>query len=126
MTIGQVAKKSGRGVETIRFYQKEGLILEPQRPQNGFRQYPTEVVQEILFIRRAKELGFSLKDIAELMSLRDQKDACSNVKRMAATKLSAVRSRIDSLEKLAGVLQSFIQECDLTAEGCPILGSLEP
>ena len=114
------------GVETVRFYQKQGLIIEPTRPQNGFREYSREVVKEVRFIRKAKELGFSLRDIAELMSLRNQEGACSNVKRMAREKLTVVHNRIDSLKKLADTLDTLIDECDSMAQTCPILDSLEP
>ena len=126
MTIGQVAKQSGVGVETIRFYQKQGLIAEPSRPPNGFRKYSLEVVQQIRFIRRAKELGFSLKDIADLMLFRNQDSPCCDVKRMAGQKLTEIRSRIISLQRLAEALESLIQECGQGTRGCPILDSLEP
>lgn len=129
MTIGQVAKQSGVGVETIRFYQKQGLIPEPPRPPNGFRKYPVEVIRKIRFIRSAKDLGFSLKDIAELMSFRNQEDPCCDVKRMAGQKLAEIRTRIASFQRLAEALDSLIQECDQGTGGCSILDfmdSLEP
>src|SRR6266568_3121827 len=70
LTIGQVAKEAGVGVETLRYYEREGLVKEPPRRVSGYRQYPEDVVKRIHFIKRAQELGFSLKEIAELLALR--------------------------------------------------------
>jgi MerR family transcriptional regulator, copper efflux regulator len=70
LTIGQVAKEAGVGVETLRYYEREGLVKEPPRRDSGYRQYPEDVVKRIHFIKRAQELGFSLKEIAELLALR--------------------------------------------------------
>ena len=70
MTIGQVAERAGVGIETVRFYERRGLIPRPTRPATGYRNYPHDAVARIVFIRRAKELGFSLKEILELLSLR--------------------------------------------------------
>jgi len=70
LTIGQVAKRSGIGIETLRYYERKGLVEEPPRTESGYRQYPEDVVARIRFIRRAKELGFKLSEISELLSLR--------------------------------------------------------
>ena len=69
LSIGQLAKQAGVGVETVRFYEREGLLAEPERRQSGYRQYQNDTVQRLLFIRRAKELGFTLKEIKELLKL---------------------------------------------------------
>ncbi len=79
-TIGEVAKRSGLGLETIRFYERKGLIEEPPRTDSGYRQFPEDVVARIRFIRRAKELGFKLSEISELLSLRvDPDTTCADV-----------------------------------------------
>jgi len=88
-TIGQVARQSGVGVETVRFYEREGLIPQPSRPESGFRRYPQDAVSRIRFIQRSKALGFSLKEIKELLSLRvDSATSCGEVKD-ALSKLTA-------------------------------------
>ena len=73
-TIGQLARRAGVGIETVRFYEREGLIPEPPRRPSGYRDYPPETVTRIVFIRRAKDLGFSLKEINELLDFRVRRD----------------------------------------------------
>ncbi len=81
-TIGQVAERSGIGIETVRFYERKGLIADPPRTDSGYRQYPEDVVVRLRFIRRAKELGFALKEILELLSLRVNPDTtCADVRK---------------------------------------------
>src|SRR6266700_6790319 len=81
LSIGQVARKAGVGVETVRFYEREGLLEEPPRRTSGYRQYSEEVVKRIGFIKRAQKLGFSLKEITELLLLRvDAQTSCDEVK----------------------------------------------
>ena len=95
MTIGQVARQAGVGVETIRFYEREGIIDEPPRRDSGYRQYSQDVVKRILFIKRAKELGFSLKETQELLTLRvDPESTCADVKRQTDAKIVDVERRI--------------------------------
>ncbi len=85
MTIGQVAKQTGVGIETIRFYERRGLIDEPPRRDSGYRQYSEDVIARLEFIKRAKELGFSLKEINELFSLRvDHDTSCGDVRSRAS------------------------------------------
>src|SRR5215831_2760069 len=87
MTIGQVAKLSGVGVETIRFYEREGLLNKPKRKESGYRLFEAEVVTRIKFIKRAKQLGFSLKEIRELLSLRvDSRASATEVKKRVDSK----------------------------------------
>jgi MerR family transcriptional regulator, copper efflux regulator len=92
MTIGKVARLGGVGVETVRFYEKKGLIDKPPRRVSGYRQYPKETVQQLRFIRRAKELGFTLKEIKELLALRlDSEKTCADIRHRQ--KLRSVISR---------------------------------
>ncbi len=128
LTIGQVAKRTGLGVETVRFYEREGLIAEPPRRSSGYRAYPASVVPRLGFIRRGKELGFTLKEIRELLSLRvDNKASCSAVKGRAQAKIADIEERIRSLQRMRRTLRRLAEACDErrpTSE-CPILESLD-
>src|SRR5215470_7739972 len=105
MTIGQVAKLSGVGVETIRFYEREGLLSKPKRKESGYRLFETEVVSRIKFIKRAKQLGFSLKEIRELLSLRVHSRASgTEVKKRVESKIDQIDRRIYDLKKVRNAL----------------------
>ena len=93
-TIGQVAKHAGVGVETVRFYERKGLLEEPERKASGYRQFDEKVVDRIRFIRRAKELGFTLKEIKELLELRlDPATTCADVQSRAEARRRSKTSR---------------------------------
>jgi MerR family copper efflux transcriptional regulator len=129
MTIGSVSKQSGIGVETVRFYEKSGLIDEPPRTESGYRQYPPSTVIRIRFIMRAKELGFTLKEIKELLNLRlDPSTTCEDVRLMAEEKLGNVRAKIQSLQGIEKALGELIGACAVGGPDgeCPILEALEP
>ena len=105
MTIGQVAKLSGVGVETIRFYEREGLLSKPKRKESGYRLFETEVVSRIKFIKRAKQLGFSLKEIRELLSLRvHSRASATEVKKRLDSKIEQIDRRIYDLKKVRNAL----------------------
>ena len=105
MTIGQVAKLSGVGVETIRFYEREGLLNKPKRKESGYRLFEAEVVSRITFIKRAKQLGFSLKEIRELFSLRvDSRASAAEVKKRVDSKIEQIDRRIYDLKKVRNAL----------------------
>jgi MerR family mercuric resistance operon transcriptional regulator len=128
MTIGKVARRSGVGVETVRFYERNGLIPEPMRTDSGYRQYPEEIVSRILFIRRAKELGFTLKEIKELLSLRFQPDArCADVRARAKAKIADIEEKIRTLESMKAALARLTISCrsDGPVSECPILDALD-
>lgn len=128
LTIGQVARQSGVGVETVRFYEREGLIDAPPRSLSGYRQYPAETVFRVRFIRRAKELGFSLKEIQELLSLRIDPDASSaEVKARAEAKIADIDAKIRTLQRMKDTLMLINAACDGCApvSACPILDALE-
>src|SRR6266852_4384126 len=98
LSIGQVARRAGVGVETVRFYEREGLLKEPPRRASGYRQYPEEVVKRIQFIKRAQELGFSLKEIIELLTLRvDPATSSGEVKQRAEAKLADIQRKVEEL-----------------------------
>ncbi|MFQ5773752.1 MAG: MerR family DNA-binding protein [Kiloniellaceae bacterium] len=113
MTISKAARAAGVGVETIRFYERKGLIEQPPKPDaSGFRTYPIETVQRIRFIRLAQEIGFSLREIEELLSLRaDPAADCSDVRERATAKLAEVDRKIAQLEQIRGALQDLIAAC---------------
>ena len=127
MTIGKVAQRAGVGVETVRFYEREGLIEQPPREDSGWRQYPEGVVSRLRFIRRAQELGFSLKEIEELISLGlDPSADSSEVKARAEAKIDEIESKIRDLEGIKDALVRLASAC--SGEGpvqeCPILETL--
>lgn len=95
LTIGQLARAAGVNVETIRYYQRIGLINEPVKPAQGYRRYPTPTVERLRFIKHALELGFSLDEITDLLSLNDRD--CLDARRIAEHKLEVIQKRIDDL-----------------------------
>ncbi len=113
LTIGRAARKAGVGVETIRFYQRRGLIRQPAKPDGtGFRHYPEETVQRIRFIRQAQDIGFSLREIDELLSLRADPGAdCADVREQATAKLQEVERKIARLEEIRAALEELIAAC---------------
>jgi len=128
LTIGQVARRAGLGVQTIRYYEREGLLPPPARRPSGYREYPEGVVRRLLFIRRAKELGFSLREIRELLALRvDPGCTCGEVKTRALAKVTDVERKIAALRRIRGALLDLADACpggDATAD-CPILDALD-
>ncbi len=113
MTISHAARKAGVGVETIRFYERRGLIQQPLKPANaGFRIYPEEVVRQIRFIREAQELGFSLREINELLSLQaDPSSDCADVRKRAEVKRHEVDRKIVQLQLIRTALDELIDAC---------------
>jgi len=124
-TIGATAQRAGVNVETIRYYQRIGLVREPVRPPRGVRRYPPDTVKRIRFIKRAQELGFSLEEVAELLRLNDGVH-CRDVRGLAAKKLALVEARIRDLTLVRRTLKQLIAECDAgnAREHCPIIDSL--
>ena len=126
MTIGQVAQAAEIGVETIRFYERRGLIAEPPRTSSGYRQYPPETVARLRFIQRAKDLGFSLKDTEELVSLRlDAAGCAADVRARAEEKIREIEEKIHDLERMRKSLDRLVQACTGQGSGreCAILES---
>ena len=128
-TIGKAAKQAGVGVETIRFYERRGLIAQPPKPAaGGFRDYPAATLARVRFIREAQELGFSLHEIADLLSLRaDPKADCGAVQRRAEEKLAEVGKKIERLEKIGAALGRLIDACPGKGSlgACSIIETLE-
>lgn len=128
LTIGQLAKQAHVGVETVRFYERKGLLEEPDRRPSGYRQYDEDVVRRLEFIRRAKELGFTLKEVKELLSLKfDSSTTCADVKERAETKIEDIESKIRTLQRMKRDLVTLTKSCSgsgPTGE-CPILETIE-
>jgi MerR family mercuric resistance operon transcriptional regulator len=128
LTIGEVAKAAQIGVETVRFYEREGLIAEPLRQRSGYRQYPPDTVRRLCFIRRAKELGFTLKEIGELLDLRvDPARSCADVRALANAKVADVKAKLGDLARIQAALEKLARACrgkGATSE-CPILDALD-
>jgi MerR family copper efflux transcriptional regulator len=128
LTIGLVARRAGVGVETVRFYERQGLIEEPPRRPSGYREYGDDVVSRLGFIRRAKELGFTLKEIKELLSLRrDPSTPAPDVKRMAEAKTADIETKIRTLQKMKKALGKLTSACpgNVTSAECPLLHALD-
>jgi len=127
-SIGVIAKQSGISVETIRYYEKEGLLEEPERKESGYRQYKVEAIDRLTFIQQAKELGFSLKEIGELLSIRsDANTSCNDVKQLAEDKLANIESKIKMLQRMRKSLKKLVDVCPGQApiNDCPILDALD-
>lgn len=125
MTIGKLASAAGVNVETIRYYQRLGLLEAPSRPAGSVRRYTEEAASRVRFIKRAQELGFSLAEIRRLMRLGDPQ-SCGEARALAAEKLALVEARVADLERLRAVLRELIGRCDRARGkvGCPIIESL--
>lgn len=128
LTIGQVARQAGVGVETVRFYEREGLLEEPPRRASGYRQYSKQVIKRIAFIKRAKLLGFSLKEIAELLRLRvDAHTSCTEVKERTEAKIAEVERKVVELQRMRQALLQVALLCTEEEPGshCPLLDTLD-
>lgn len=128
LSIGQVARQAGVGVETIRFYEREGLIEEPARRISGYRQYSEQVVKRIHFIKRAQRLGFSLKEITELLLLRvDAQTTCEEVKQRTDAKIAEVERKLVELQRMRQALLQVASLCtgQGPASACPMLDALD-
>ncbi len=110
LTIGKLAAAAAVNVETIRYYQRQGLLEEPQKPLQGYRVYAPEMVERLHFIKRAKQLGFTLREIRELLTLGDGQ--CEQVQQIAREKAGEVQRRIAELKAMLAALQTLFEHCD--------------
>jgi Zn(II)-responsive transcriptional regulator len=128
LTIGRIAKGAGIGIETVRFYEKEGLIDPPARTRSNYRIYPQSDMLRLRFIKRAKKLGFTLKEIKELLSLQlDPQATKAEVKQQTEAKIADIELKIKDLTRMKEVLESLDACCNGQGptSDCPILGALE-
>ena len=133
--IGKVAEQTGLSIDTIRFYQKIGLVKQPARREGGFRLFSETEIGDLIFVQKAQELGFSLTEIKQLSVLNQQHDpACSQVRGLLISKFRDVREKVDHLLQLEGELKKALRKCnrDLRSntgsqheDCCPVLNALE-
>jgi MerR family mercuric resistance operon transcriptional regulator len=128
LTIGRLAKEAGVNLETVRYYERRGLLQRPPRSASGYRLFPLETARRLRFIRRAQELGFSLKEIRELLSLRVSPNAKSaDVRKRAEAKIADIDAKIKSLDSMKTTLRRLTKVCAGCGPigECPILESLD-
>ena len=128
MRIGEFAERAGVNVQTVRYYERRGLLLAPVRLASGYREYTDESLSRMRFIQRGQELGFTLGEIEELLTLRqDERTSAGEVKRRAEAKIAAVESRIRDLEQIRSALVHLAGRCKGgrgPAGDCPFLEAL--
>ena len=128
LTTGELARRGGINLESIRFYEKQGLLPKPPRTHSGYRVFPPDAVRLVRFIKRAQELGFSLKEIKELLALRlDPDTSCADVRRRAEEKLTDIARRIQDLQRMERTLSRLAASCPGrgATSDCPILETLD-
>jgi MerR family mercuric resistance operon transcriptional regulator len=124
LTIGQLARAANVHVETIRYYQRRGLLAAPGRPARGIRRYGNDAVTRLGFIRRAQQTGFTLEEVQQLIHISET-PGCRSARDIAARKLSLVRSRMADLERMSKALTDLIAQCDAGRKrSCPIIEAL--
>jgi Hg(II)-responsive transcriptional regulator len=128
LTIGDLASRADVNVQTVRYYERRGLVPAPPRTDSGYRQYPPDSVARVQFIKRAQALGFSLREIEELLDLRvHPRHSCAEVRRKAEAKRDEIDRKIRSLRELRTSLDGLIEACDSNTQTkeCPIIETLE-
>lgn len=128
LNIGEAARQGGVSVEALRYYEQQGLIDPPDRDTNGYRRYTPEVVRHIRFIKRAQDVGFTLRDVGDLLSLRaDPGASCRDVQGRALGKLHEIEEKIKVLSRMRDVLRTWTNACPSNGavSECPILDALE-
>ena len=125
LSIGRLAAQAGVTVETIRYYQRRGLLSEPEKPMNGQRRYPVELTKRVRFIRRAQVLGFTLEEISGLLRL-EEAHACEETRELAGRKLQIIESKLADLTAMSTALAKLMRQCDSpdSKTGCPIIHAL--
>lgn len=127
LRTAEVGRLAGVNIETLRFYERKGLLPEPPRRASGYREYPPESVDRVRFIKRAQELGFSLREVKELLNMRQVPRAkAASVRRLAEAKLAEIEHKIRDLEAMRKTLNDLLCECDSrrSIASCPIIESL--
>lgn len=125
ITIGKLSQETGVKIETIRYYEKEGLMPEPSRKASGHRIYGIDQVKQLRFIKRGRELGFSLSEIRELIGTENNPPNCNDVFTLTDRHLASIRAKIIDLRKLEKRLSSIASECHQNDNpNCPIIDAL--
>lgn len=128
LTIGHLAREAGVNLETVRYYERQGLLAKPPRSASGYRLFPSDAARRLRFIRRAQQLGFSLKEIRELLSLRvSRRTTSAAIRTRAEAKIADIEAKIKSLESMKKTLRKLTRVCDgcSPVAQCPILESLD-
>ncbi|MGH8435319.1 MAG: Hg(II)-responsive transcriptional regulator [Pseudomonas sp.] len=125
LTIGKLAEAAGVNVETIRYYQRRGLLDEPPKPCGGHRRYPPDMAKQVRFIKRAQALGFTLSEVGGLLQL-DEAYVCTETRALAARKLALIEQKIADLAVMRQALCGLLQQCTAGDGGaaCPIIDML--
>lgn len=124
-TIGAVAKAAGVNVETIRFYQRKGLLAEPDKPHGGIRRYGPADLARVKFVKAAQRLGFNLDEVAGLLTL-DDGTHCDEARQLAEQKLADVRAKLADLRRIERVLAALVRDCARHGTvSCPLIGALQ-
>ena len=128
LNIGEAARQAGVNIDTLRYYERQGVVEKPPRTRSNYRVYPEDTVRRVRFVKRAQELGFSLKEIKGLLALRARRGArCEDVREQAVRKIEEIEEKIRSLEAMKAALGKLAEECGSTRgplSDCPILESL--
>lgn len=127
MRTGELAKRAGVNAQTLRYYERRGLLAQPSRTQGGYRSYPDGAVDTVRFVKRAQELGFSLDEIEELLHLADGgPDDCDTARALAEARVTQLAQRIADMQRMQRSLTELIETCELprARRSCPILMSL--
>ena len=127
LTIGEVARLAGVNVQTLRYYERRGILESPERSRSGYRQYPVETVELIRTIKRAQKLGFALDEIERLLQIREGGNgACARARDVAAHKLALLNERIEELAVVRNTLEALIRDCQprRPAEDCGVLTAI--
>lgn len=127
MRTGEVARRAGVNIQTLRYYERRGLLAEPGRTPAGYRRYPADAVRVVRCVKRAQELGFTLAEVGELLRLREGRGASRDrVRRRAEAKLRDIDGKLDALQAMRGALTALLDSCRCGATPhCPILEALE-
>ena len=127
-TTGRLAQKAGVNLQTIRYYERSGLLPAPERDESGYRQYDESSLSRLKFIKKAQALGFSLKEIGMLLELRSNEGkTCADVKAMATKRMQEVRTKISDLEKVHSFMENFSSDCEdgRSAPDCSFLEAID-
>ncbi len=124
---GEVAARAGVNIQTLRYYERRGLLKPPPRRPSGFRKYPEEAVRIVRFIKHAQQLGFTLREIDELLRLREDRDrTCAQVQRAAEAKIEDIDSKLNRLTAVRSALEVLVQSCrSERARRCPLIEALD-
>lgn len=128
LTIGRVARQAGLAIDTVRYYEREGLLEKPVRTAAGYRQYPAGAVARLRFIRQAKDLGFTLSEIRELLALKVAPGkSCADVRKRAESKIDDIEQRVAQLNRMKRALAKLAAACSGRGptSACPILDAME-